>query len=101
MSTSRYANVGTAVWTAPDGSQVPYLRRRLLPAAGALAARGSYRVTPGDRVDLIANAQLGDPTLSWQLADANLADRPTQLARPGRTLIIPMPAGLPAPGSGQ
>ena len=29
--TSRYAGVGTATWTAPDGSAVPYLLRRFIP----------------------------------------------------------------------
>lgn len=101
MSPGRYANVGQAIWTAPDGSQIPYLRRRLLPAPGALATRTLYTVAPGDRIDLIANSQLGDPTLSWQLGDANLATRPTGLARIGRTLQIPLPPGVPGPVNGQ
>lgn len=100
MSVSRYANVGTAVWTAPDGSQVPYLLGRLLPAAGSLATASLYQVQPGQRIDTIANAALGDPTLSWLLGDANLATRPTQLAQPGRVLVIPLPAGIPGAANG-
>lgn len=101
MSVSRYANVGQAIWTAPDGSQVPYLLRRLLPAPSAMATLTTHQVLPGERIDTIANATLGDPTLSWMLGDANLATRPTQLAQPGRVLQIPLPAGVPGPTSGQ
>ena len=70
-SPSRYAAVGTATWTAPDGTQVPYLLRRFLPQFGQLATLRTYQVRPGDRADVIAYAQLGDPELSWLLADAN------------------------------
>jgi hypothetical protein len=101
MSVSRYANVGQAIWTAPDGSQVPYLLRRLLPAPGSLATAGLHQVRPGERVDTIANAALGDPTVSWLLGDANLAMRPTQLTQePGRVLVIPLPAGTPGAANG-
>jgi hypothetical protein len=101
VSVSRYANVGQAVWTAPDGSQVPYLLRRLLPAPGTMATSGLHQVQPGERIDTIANSALGDPTLSWLLGDANLATRPTQLAQPGRVLVIPLPGGLPGAARGQ
>jgi hypothetical protein len=100
MSVSRYANVGQAVWTEPDGSQVPYLLRRLLPAPGSLATASLYQVRLGDRIDTIANSALGDPTLSWMLGDANLAMRPTQLAQPGSVLVIPLPAGTPGAANG-
>lgn len=100
MSVSRYANVGQAVWTAHDGSQVPYLLRRLLPARGTLATVALHQVQPGERIDTIANSALGDPTLYWMLGDANLAARPTQLAQPGRVLVIPLPAGMPGKSRG-
>jgi hypothetical protein len=93
VSAGRYANVGQGVWVAPDGRQIPYLLRRLLPAAGALPAAGVYTVGLGQRIDNIAAAQLGDATLSWMLADANLAVRPTDLAVPGATIVIPRPGG--------
>jgi hypothetical protein len=89
MSQSRYANVGTATWVTPDGRQVPYLLRRLLPAPGSAAGGSVYVVRPGDRVDTIAAMTLGDAELSWMLGDANAAMRPTELAQPGRTLNIP------------
>ncbi|MGO8892171.1 MAG: LysM domain-containing protein [Streptosporangiaceae bacterium] len=95
-SPSRYAAVGTATWTAPDGSQVPYLLRRFLPRIGQLATLRTYQVRPGDRVDMIAYAQLGDPELSWLLADANPVSRPSDLNQPGLTIAIPLPAGVPS-----
>jgi hypothetical protein len=93
MSASRYASVGQSVWTAPDGRQVPYLMRRLLPAAGSLPTAELYTVKLGQRVDNIASATLGDATLSWLLADANLALRPTDLAVPGSAIQVPRAGG--------
>jgi hypothetical protein len=101
VTVSRYANVGQAVWTAPDGSQVPYLLRRLLPAPGTMATSGLHQVQLGERIDTIANSTLGDPTLSWLIGDANLATRPTQLAQPGLVLVIPLPGGVPGAANGQ
>jgi hypothetical protein len=101
VSVSRYASVGQAIWTAPDGRQVPYLLRRLLPAAGAMASLRVHAVRPGERIDTIAAGELHDAELSWLLADGNLAMRPTELATPGRILSIPLPAGVPGPSSGQ
>ncbi|MDQ6617628.1 MAG: LysM domain-containing protein [Actinomycetota bacterium] len=98
---SRYSTVGTATWTAPDGTVITYLLRRFLPQAGQLATRGTHLVRPGERVDLVANAELGDPELSWLLADANPVDRPSDLNQPGLTIIIPLPAGAPAPPRAQ
>jgi hypothetical protein len=101
MSPSRYANVGTAIFTTPAGRQVPYLRRRLLPAPGTFASQRLHLVTPGERHDTIAAAELGDAELSWLLADANPLMRPSEIARPGRTIRIPLPAGIPAPSNAQ
>jgi hypothetical protein len=100
-SPSRYAAVGTATWTAPDGTVVPYLLRRFLPQLGQLATLRTHLVRPGERVDLIAYQQLGDPELSWLLADANPVDRPSDLNQPGQTIVIPLPAGVPAPANVQ
>lgn len=95
-SPSRYAAVGTATWTAPDGTTVPYLLRRFLPQPGQLATQRTHLVRPGERADQIAAAELGDAELSWLLADANLVDRPSDLAQqPGTTIIVPLPAGVP------
>jgi hypothetical protein len=95
-SVSRYASVGTATWTAPDGSQVAYLLRRFLPQPGMLATQRTHRVRQGDRVDFIAYVQLGDPQLSWLLADANPVSRPSQLNQPGLIINVPLPQGVPS-----
>lgn len=94
-SPSRYATVGSATWTAPDGTQVSYLLRRFLPQAGRLATLRTYVVRQGDRADMIAYTQIGDPELSWQLADANLVNRPSDLGHPGMVIVIPLPPGVP------
>ena len=95
-SPSRYAAVGTATWTSPDGTAVPYLLRRFLPQPGQLATSKTHLVRPGERADLIAYALLGDPELSWLLADANLVDRPSNLNHPGLLINVPLPAGVPS-----
>lgn len=101
MTPSRYANVGTATFTTADGRQVPYLRRRLLPAPGTFASQRLHVVAPGERYDTIAASELGDAELSWLLADANPVMRPSELVRPGHTIRIPLPAGTPAPPNAQ
>jgi hypothetical protein len=98
VTVSRYASVGHGVWTGPDGRSVPYLLRRLLPAASSAPPPRVHEVRPGERVDTIAAAELGDAELSWMLADANLALRPSELAVAGRTLAVPLPAAPGAPG---
>lgn len=96
---SRYAATGTASWTAPDGTVVPYLLRRFLPRQGRLTALRTHLTGPGERADVIAYTELGDPELSWLLADASTADRPSDLNKPGTAIIVPAgPAAMPIPG---
>lgn len=89
MSVGRYADSARATWTAPDGRAVTYLQRRLLPAAGRFVTARLHEVRAGERVDMLAAAELGDAELSWLVADANLAMRPRELEQPGRILSIP------------
>jgi hypothetical protein len=91
--TSRYQGIETTATTLPDGTVVVHLRRRFLPDPGRLATAGAHQVAAGERLDTIAAAALGDPTLFWRLCDANLAARPDDLEQPGRTLRIPLPGG--------
>lgn len=101
---SRYYGIDTATYTEADGSQTPYLRRRLLPRPDSLndAGTGGHVVRAGDRLDLIAAAELGAADQWWQVADANPALDPRELtATPGRVLRITLPAGVPGiPGVG-
>ena len=100
-ATSRYQGIPTATCELPDGRTVVYVRRRFLPPPEDLTPIGSHVVTSGERnrLDLVATAELGDPELSWQVADANRAMDPDDLTLvPGRRLRITLPAGLPSGG---
>jgi hypothetical protein len=99
--TSRYASVGTTTLTTADGTTVVYLERRFVPQPGSLAQIGTHTVTPGDRLDLIASAAIGDPPQWWQVADANRAMWPEDLtATVGAVLRITLPQGVPGvPGA--
>jgi hypothetical protein len=97
----RYAAIGTAVLTTPDGRAVPHLRRRFLPQAGALGPIRPHVVAAGERLDLIAAVVLGDAERAWLLADASLASRPSELSRTGRVVAIPVPGGIGVTGLAQ
>ncbi|UAN00459.1 LysM domain-containing protein [Achromobacter mucicolens] len=98
---SRYHGVPTAEMPGPDGRPLVYLRRRFLPDPAALTAVGEVAVAPGDRLDRLAAAALGDPLQFWRLADGNDAPRPAALETPGRSLRVTLPALLGAPFNGQ
>jgi hypothetical protein len=63
---SRYEKTGTLALARPGGTTVRTLR---LPLPG-----------PAQRLDLIANRFLADPTAFWRLCDANNAVVPDALA---------------------
>lgn len=97
-ATSRYYGIEVTTGTLPDGREVPYLRRRFPPDPAALTQIGTYTVRPGDRVDVVAAATIGDPEQAWRLADANGAMRPAELTEtPGRQLRVTQPEGVPGP----
>jgi hypothetical protein len=96
---SRYYGLGTATWTAPDGSVVRYTQRRIIPQPEMYATMRQYVVVQGDRIDNVAAKQIGDPLLFWILCDANAAMDPDDLtAQIGRALLITLPAGIGAGG---
>ncbi|MFE2725542.1 LysM domain-containing protein [Kitasatospora sp. NPDC059327] len=98
--TSRYWGLPTANCRLPDGRTVTYVRRRFVPHPEDLADLGEHVVAPGERLDRIAFAELGDAELAWQLADANRALDPDELLVTGRRLRITLPAAAgPATGS--
>ena len=91
-SSSRYAQIDRAIYQAPDGRQLPYLRRRFLPRMDDTALLASVTIRAGDRLDLIAAKLQGDPLRAWRIADANTAMNPQDLtSRPGSLLRIPKP----------
>jgi len=95
---SRYYGYGVLQYSAPNGQQIPYLQRRIVPQPGApnYATINQYTVRQGDRLDLIAAKYLGDPLMAWLICDANGAMRPYNLvATPGTVLNITTPQGIP------
>ncbi len=92
--TSRYHNIETARWTAPDGREIVCLRRRFLPETGNLVVLAEHTVTQGERLDNITARYLGDPEQFWRLCDANDCMYPTELTDEiGRRLHIPLTQG--------
>jgi hypothetical protein len=92
---SRYHGIPTARIAGPGGRTITYLGRRLCPPPEAFATRGHRRVVQGERLDLIAAAEIGDPQAFWLLCDANGAVWPEELEAPGRELRLTLPMGVP------
>lgn len=93
---SRYYDFATRYFTRPDGTQVVYLQRRVIPQPEIYTSLQNYVVVDGDRLDNIAAKYLGDPLLFWMIADANRAADPDELtAQVGRTIQIPLSSGIP------
>jgi len=86
LANSRYAKVATVETTTSTGEHTVAIKlRRLTPVTGE-----SQSVTSGDRLDLIAQAQYGDATQFWHVADANTAlDSRTLVEEPGENLNVP------------
>lgn len=90
--TSRYYNLETATYSAPDGRVIAYKRRRFLPRGENMPPLVEVTVTQGDRLDLITARTLGDPEQFWRVGDANNAMDPSDLtAELGKTLSVPVP----------
>jgi hypothetical protein len=100
-ATSRYYGLPVLTLPGPGGPASPpvrYVARRLLPDPDTLSQVGTYVTRPEDRLDLVANAQLGDPQQAWRIADAARVLDPDELTRaPGRVLRITLPAGITLP----
>ena len=93
--TSRYYQIATGQYTAPDGRIIVYLHRRFIPSADSFTLLEEHTVTQGERLDNIAAQTLGDPEQFWRICDANNAMRPDDLtATPGRVLRITLPEGI-------
>ncbi|WP_035354697.1 hypothetical protein [Edaphobacter aggregans] len=94
---SRYTGTPVEKMTLPDGTEVAYLSRRIVPQATVYSQTFDYSVADGDRLDTLAARFLGDPILYWMIADANLSYHPDELtAVPGRSIRIPRISGIPA-----
>ena len=86
LPNSRYSKVATVETVTSTGEKVTALKlRRLTPVTG-----DPHMVEAGDRLDLLAQAQTGDATQFWHVADANTAlDGRTLIENPGDTLDVP------------
>jgi hypothetical protein len=95
--TSRYYDTPTKTLTLDDGTNLVYLSRRFVPPGSRLAPLSTHAVVAGERMDIIAGAELGDAQAFWRICDANDAMRPDDLtATIGRRLRIGLPDGIPA-----
>jgi hypothetical protein len=93
---SRYSGIETATLETPEGKEIIYLRRRLLPPLDRFALLLEHVVTQGERLDNITATYLGDPEQFWRVCDANGAMRPDELTETiGRRLRITLPEGIP------
>jgi nucleoid-associated protein YgaU len=96
---SRYYGAQPEDLTLPDGTDVKYLPRRIIPSPGIYPSTITYVISDGDRIDNLAQRFLGDPALYWTICDVNGASDPDELtAQAGRTIVIPLVATLP-PGA--
>lgn len=95
--TSRYRDVGVATYDLPTQDlptdEVAYFRRRLVPPPEQHRLLHYVQVREGDRRDLLAQAQLGDPAWWWRLADAQGVLDANELEEPpGRWIKVTLPA---------
>lgn len=95
--TSRYYDTPVKTLAGADGENLVYLARRFVPPGSSLAQIGIHTVVSGERLDIIAAGELGDPLAFWRICDANDAMRPDELTEQiGRRLRITLPLGIPA-----
>ncbi|MFF4602049.1 hypothetical protein ACFY12_04710 [Streptomyces sp. NPDC001339] len=105
---SRYHGVEIGVHRQPDGTEVRYAKRRLLPGPALADAAEDvvpHTVRSGERPDQLGQRYFGDPGQWWQIADRNPVLDPRELTdEPGEEIAVPLPGGFPAgmggPGSG-
>ncbi|WP_405689891.1 hypothetical protein [Streptomyces sp. NBC_00057] len=95
---SRYHDAEIGVHRQPDGTEVRYTKRRLLPPIVAADTDDTqpHTVNTGDRPDLLGQRYFGDPGQWWQIADANPVLDPRELtAEPGSEIEIPLAGNFP------
>ncbi|MDI3403659.1 hypothetical protein QIS96_07445 [Streptomyces sp. B-S-A6] len=96
--TSRYHDAEIGVHRLPDGTEVRYAKRRLLPPIEETADGDTqtHTVSTGERPDLLGQRYFGDPSQWWQIADANPVLDPRELTEePGRQVDIPLAGHFP------
>ncbi len=92
--TSRYAGIEAAELVV-DERRIAYIRRRFIPPTAPGTEPVGHRLAQNERLDHLAARYFGDPTQFWRICDANRVLRPAELTdEAGRTVDIPLPAGL-------
>jgi len=93
--TSRYYAIETTTLSYIDPSgvsqTVAYKRRRFIPSVEGQTTLLEHIVVQGDRLDNLTARYLGDPTLFWQVCDANVVLSPEELSEIGRRITIAQP----------
>ena len=90
--TSRYSRVPDVTMKTPEGMQITYKARRMLPQGDTMRTITNVTLKGEERLDLVAARTLGSPEAFWRICDANDAMNPFDLAdQPGQVLRIPMP----------
>jgi hypothetical protein len=84
---SRYHDSEIGVYRMPDGTEVRYVKHRILPPLPKPAA--THVVSEGERPDHLGQRYLNDPTQWWRIADLNPLLDPRELtARPGDVIAV-------------
>lgn len=94
---SRYHDAEIGVHRLPDGAEVRYTKRRLLPPIGQGDGEDTqeHTVGSGDRPDLLGQRYYGDPGQWWQIADANPVLDPRELTdEAGKVIDVPLLGGF-------
>ncbi|MGW3660099.1 hypothetical protein ACWD6R_32640 [Streptomyces sp. NPDC005151] len=86
MTASRYDGQTTIAVAQDDGTTRPMGVPRI---TAPLPAAIRYQVREGDRIDLLANAGLGDSTGWWRIGDANPFADVLRDTEPGTIIGIP------------
>src|SRR5262249_47487367 len=96
--TSRYATLPLRTYTQPDGTQVSYVSRRMLPQPSQYALLLLHTVTDSDRLDNLTARYLDDPQQFWRICDGNAVMSPFELTEdPGATIRITVTLAIPGP----
>lgn len=90
--TSRYHGIETAQMETVLGL-VSFVRRRFLPDPGDVGFMAIHTMTQSERLDLLADAALGDSEQFWRLADANVVLNPRDLERVSVGVKVPHTGG--------
>ena len=92
---SRYYSLQVLKFQAPDGREIAYVSRRILPQGNQFDLLMEHTVLGGERLDNITAQYLDDPQQFWRICDANEVVSPFELEEVGRKIRITLPQGIP------